>query len=42
MTKEQQEMTPIIKDECWKCKEEIEYTDLFYYCPQCLAHQQNY
>jgi hypothetical protein len=34
-----QETTPIIKDECWKCKEEIEYTDLFYYCPLCLAHQ---
>jgi len=34
-----QEHTPIIKGKCFKCKNDIEYTDLSYFCPICLTHQ---
>lgn len=31
--------TPIIENNCWKCNESITYTDEYYYCPICSAHQ---
>ena len=31
--------TPIIRNKCYKCEEDIVYTEVFYYCPFCLEHQ---
>ena len=35
----EKETTPIIKDNCFKCGENITYTDEFSFCPVCLTHQ---
>ena len=29
----------VTKQECFKCKEKIKFTDVFSYCPKCLTHQ---
>ena len=31
------ETTLIHKEQCWNCKEDIEYTDLHSFCPECLT-----
>ena len=35
----EQETTPIITDDCFKCGENITYTDEFSFCPLCLQQQ---
>jgi len=29
--------TIIHKEQCWNCKEDVEYTDLHAFCPKCLT-----
>ena len=33
------ETTPVYEDDCWKCGEYIQYTDLNNFCPECLTQQ---
>ncbi|MCP4162825.1 MAG: hypothetical protein GY760_22420 [Deltaproteobacteria bacterium] len=33
------ETTPVYEDQCWDCKEDIQYTDLHPFCPECNQHQ---
>ena len=33
------ETTPVYDDDCWKCGEYIQYTDLNNFCPECLTQQ---
>tara|TARA_R110000751_G_scaffold92044_3_gene180306 strand:- start:943 stop:1170 length:228 start_codon:yes stop_codon:yes gene_type:complete len=32
-----EETTPIHEEQCWNCKEDIKYTDLHSFCPECLT-----
>jgi len=31
------EVTPVHEEQCWNCKEDIKYTDLHAFCPECLT-----
>jgi Zn finger protein HypA/HybF involved in hydrogenase expression len=35
----EKDTTHIFKDNCWKCGEYIEYTNLSSFCPKCLTQQ---
>ena len=35
--KDLEETTPIHKEQCWNCKEDVEYTDLHAFCHKCLT-----
>jgi len=34
---EETEVTPVHEEQCWNCKEDIKYTDLHAFCPECLT-----
>ena len=35
--KDLEDTTIIHKEQCWNCKEDIKYTDLHAFCPECLT-----